>query len=82
MTKESIITELLDKRASLYGPFPTNDTKSIKRDFAPHFHEDMELNPDLNTYWMNIGGSFSYVVKRKEAMLLEHQILWTSPDVF
>lgn len=45
----------------LYSPFPYRDTGQIQEDFD--ISEEDCLNGDLNSYWMNIVGSLSYVLR-------------------
>lgn len=64
--------ELQKLHPSLKRPFPYCDTEKIQRDYA--ISEDNCLNSDLNTYWMNISGTLSYVLLDKKTEIPYKQI--------
>jgi hypothetical protein len=61
----NISSELLAMEPILTMPFPFLDTKKIKKDFKALFNEGDILEADLNSYWMNIAGSYSYLMRGK-----------------
>lgn len=62
INKQKIYEQLMMKRVNLYHPFPFEEIRKINNLFI-QFHQLDNLSPDLNTYWMNIAGSLSYVSK-------------------
>ena len=80
--KMDIYKELEAIKESLYEPFPYNDTKQIQADFMNDFSVDDTVTADLNTYWMNIVGSLSYVLKGKAERIPQGQIEWLHLSFF
>ncbi|AMQ08247.1 YxiJ family protein [Sporosarcina psychrophila] len=83
--KELIYKELLAIKESLYTPFPYSDIYKIQHDFIKELNPDDILTADLNTYWMNIVGSLSYVLRGKLQAIPQGQIDWlqlTFYDIF
>jgi len=83
--KELIYKELQGIKDSLYTPFPYSDINKIKHDFIKKLNPDDILTADLNTYWMNIAGSLSYVLRGKSKVIPQGQIDWlqlTFYDIF
>jgi len=83
--KELIYKELQGIKDSLYTPFPYSDINKIKHDFIKKLNPDDILTADLNTYWMNIAGSLSYVLRGKSKAIPQGQIDWlqlTFYDIF
>ena len=74
--KEHIFKELQAIKESLYTPFPYSDIYKINHDFIEEINPDDILTADLNTYWMNIVGSLSYVLRGKSKAIPQRQIDW------
>ncbi|MDR7240851.1 YxiJ family protein [Neobacillus drentensis] len=72
----SIYDELKAIKESLEKPFPYGDIYKIQEDFNKELSEDDTLTADLNTYWMNIAGSLSYVLKGIPNKIPQGQIDW------
>lgn len=72
--KKTIFEELKKLHHHLTQPFPYRDTSKIYQDFKESFSEEDCLNADLNTYWMYIAGSLSYVLNGKANKILKNQI--------
>lgn len=70
--KLKIYEELKSLNEKLYSPFPYRDTGQIQEDFF--IFEDDCLNGDLNSYWMNIVGSLSYVLRGNSKKIPKGQI--------
>ncbi|MDQ0242792.1 hypothetical protein J2S09_000328 [Bacillus fengqiuensis] len=80
--KMRIYEELKAIKESLYNPFPYSDTDKIQDDFNKEFSEDDCLTGDLNTYWMNIAGSLSYVLSGSSKRIPQGQIDWLHLSFF
>lgn len=80
--KRRIYEELKAIKESLYNPFPYADTYRIQEDFNKEFSEDDILTADLNTYWMNIAGSLSYVLNGIPNKIPQGQIDWLHLSFF
>lgn len=83
--KELIYKELQAIKESLHLPFPYSDIFKIQDDFIKEINPDDILPADLNTYWMNIAGSLSYVLRGKSKAIPQGQIDWlqlTFYDIF
>lgn len=80
--KMRIFEELKAKNESLYSPFPYSDTYKIQDDFKNELSEDDCLTGDLNTYWMNIAGSLSYVLKGSVKRIPQGQKDWLHLSFF
>lgn len=72
--KKTIFEELKKLHHHLTQPFPYRDTRKIYQDFKESFSEEDCLNADLNTYWMYIAGSLSYVLNGKANKTPKNQI--------
>lgn len=66
----------------LLKPFPYNDTSKIRADFKEHFLETDCINGDLNTYWMNISGSLSYILRGTPKKVPKKQKEWLGRSFF
>ena len=80
--KIRIYDELNGIKESLEKPFPYADTYSILEDFNKEFTKNDILTADLNTYWMNISGSLSYVLKGIPNKIPQGQIDWLQLSFF
>ena len=80
--KMEIYEELKSLKESLYNPFPYRDTDKIQEDFIKELSEEDCLTGDLNTYWMNIAGSLSYVLKGNSKGIPKGQIEWLHLSFF
>ncbi|MGF6949057.1 hypothetical protein QF028_001562 [Neobacillus sp. B4I6] len=80
--KFKIYEELKTLKESLYNPFPYRDTDNIQEDFNKELSEEDCLTGDLNTYWMNIAGSLSYVLKGNSKSIPQGQIEWLHLSFF
>jgi hypothetical protein len=80
--KLQIYEELKTIKESLYNPFPYTDTDKIQKDFNKEFAEEDCLTGDLNTYWMNIAGSLSYVLKGNSKSIPKGQLEWLHLSFF
>lgn len=69
-------------KESLEKPFPYEDTYRILQDFRKQLSEDDILTADLDTYWMNIAGSLSYVLKGIQDKLPQGQRDWLCLSFF
>lgn len=67
-----IFQQLQKLYSSLREPFPYRDTEKMQRNHK--FSEDDCFNGDLNTYWMNISGTLSYVLLNKSSKIPYKQI--------
>lgn len=76
----NILKQLLE--LDLSKPFPYRDTSKIRDDFKELFLEDDCLNADLNTYWMNIYGRLSYILKGRSPKIHQGQIEWLQMSFF
>src|SRR5690606_8244458 len=72
--KMEIYEELKSLKESLYNPFPYSDTDKIQEDFIKELSEEDCLTGDLNTYWMYITGSLSFVLRGNSKKIPEGQI--------
>lgn len=72
--KTQIYEELKMIEKSLYNPFPYRDIYKMQKDFNNQFSEEDCIIADLNTYWMNIAGSLSYVLKGESKCIPQDQI--------
>ncbi|RAS71669.1 YxiJ family protein [Priestia endophytica] len=70
----SIFNELKQLNDELYHSFPYKDIYKIHETFHKELHEDDVLTADLNSYWMNIAGSLSYILKGKTKKIPQNQI--------
>ncbi|WP_260399516.1 YxiJ-like family protein [Peribacillus simplex] len=80
--KNHIYQELEAIKQSLYNPFPYRDTDKIQNDFISEFSKADSLTADLNTYWMNIAGSLSYVLKGRANRMPQEQKDWLHLSFF
>ncbi|MCU7766545.1 YxiJ-like family protein [Priestia megaterium] len=69
-----LINDLKQLEVELYHPFPYDDVDKMKNEFNEKFREDDVLTADLDSYWANIAGSLSYVLKGKTKKIPQHQI--------
>ncbi|WP_242691207.1 YxiJ-like family protein [Cytobacillus praedii] len=76
----NILKQLL--QLDLLTPFPYNDTSKLRADFKEHFLEDDCINGDLNTYWMTISGSLSYILRGYPKEDPQSQIEWLGWSFF
>ncbi|XIH76022.1 hypothetical protein C1N57_26685 (plasmid) [Priestia aryabhattai] len=74
MRKLTILDELKKLNDDLYHPFPHEDICKIQDKFSVKLHEDDLLTADFNSYWMNIAGSLSYMLKGKTKKIPRNQI--------
>jgi len=74
--KKLIYKELQARKESLHNPFPYRDIYKIQHDFMKEINTDDILTADLNTYWLNIAGSLSYVLRGKSKVIPQGQIEW------
>ncbi|MFP5116478.1 YxiJ family protein [Bacillaceae bacterium C204] len=58
----------------IINPFPSKDTAKMQKDFKRKFSKQDCLNADLNTYWMNIPGCLSYVLRGNQSKIPQGQI--------
>ena len=72
--KLTILDELKKLNNDLYHPFPHQDIRKIQDKFSGKLHEDDLLTADFNSYWMNIAGSLSYMLKGKTKKIPQNQI--------
>ena len=72
--KLTILDELKKLNNDLYHPFPYADIRKIQDKFSEQLHEDDLLTADFNSYWMNIAGSLSYMLKGKTKKVPQNQI--------
>ncbi|HWO97408.1 MAG TPA: YxiJ family protein [Bacillus sp. (in: firmicutes)] len=77
-----IYEELEALKESLYNPFPYDDTDKMQDDFNKELSENDCLTGDLNTYWMNIAGSLSYVLNGGSKRIPQGQIDWLHLSFF
>lgn len=80
--KLRIYEELKALKESLEKPFPYEDIYRIHDDFQKEFAKDDILTADLNTYWMNILGSLSYVLKGIPNKIPQGQRNWLQLSFF
>ncbi|MDI3089793.1 YxiJ family protein [Priestia megaterium] len=66
--------ELKKLNNDLYHPFPHKDIRKIQNKFSEKLHENDLLTADFNSYWMNIAGSLSYMLKGKTKKIPQNQI--------
>ncbi|SEN87630.1 YxiJ-like protein [Paenisporosarcina quisquiliarum] len=66
----------------LCKPFPYCDTSKIMSDFKEYILEDDCINADLNTYWMNINGNLSYILRGRSQNIPQGQIDWLQMSFF
>ncbi|MFJ7513241.1 YxiJ family protein [Peribacillus simplex] len=74
--------ELENLKKNLYNPFPYRDTDKIQEDFNKELSEEDCLTGDLNTYWMNIAGSLSYVLRGNSKRIPQGQLEWLHISFF
>ncbi|XIH76023.1 hypothetical protein C1N57_26735 (plasmid) [Priestia aryabhattai] len=74
MDKTKLLNDLKQIEIELYHPFPQDDVDKIKNKFNEKFGEDDILTADLDSYWANIAGSLSYVLKGKTKKIPQNQI--------
>ena len=72
--KLTILDELKKLNNDLYHPFPHQDIRKIQDKFSEQLHEDDLLTADFDSYWMNIAGSLSYMLKGKTKKTPQNQI--------
>ncbi|MGP0690242.1 YxiJ family protein [Priestia aryabhattai] len=72
--KLTIFDELEKLNDDLYHPFPHKGICKIQDKFSEKLHEDDLLTADFNSYWMNIAGSLSYILKGKMKKIPQNQI--------
>ncbi|WP_394557246.1 YxiJ family protein [Priestia aryabhattai] len=72
--KTKLLNDLKQIEIELYHPFPQDDVDKIKNKFNEKFGEDDILTADLDSYWANIAGSLSYVLKGKTKKIPQNQI--------
>lgn len=72
--KTKLLNDLKQIEVELYHPFPHDDVDKIKNKFNEKFREDDILTADLDSYWANIAGSLSYVLKGKTKKIPQNQI--------
>ena len=72
--KLTIFDELEKLNDDLYHPFPHKGICKIQDKFSEKLHEDDLLTADFNSYWMNIAGSLSYMLKGKTKKIPQNQI--------
>ncbi|MEB4860693.1 YxiJ family protein [Priestia megaterium] len=66
--------ELKKLNNDLYHPFSHEEICKIQDKFSEKLHEDDLLTADFNSYWMNIAGSLSYMLKGKTKKIPRNQI--------
>lgn len=76
----NLLKEVL--QLDLLKPFPYKDTSKLHADFKEHFLEDDCINGDLNTYWMTISGSLSYILRGYPKEVPQDQIEWLGKSFF
>lgn len=69
-----LINDLKQLEVELYHSFPHDEVDKMKNEFNEKFREDDVLTADLDSYWANIAGSLSYVLKGKTKKIPQHQI--------
>ena len=74
INKTKLLNDLKQLEVELYHPFPHDDVDKIKIEFIEKFREDDILTGDLDSYWANIAGSLSYVLKGKTKKIPQNQI--------
>ncbi|MEH6867865.1 YxiJ-like family protein [Priestia megaterium] len=72
--KLTIFDELKKLNNDLYHSFPHEDIHKIQDKFSEKSHEDDLLTAAFNSYWMNIAGSLSYMLKGKTKKIPQNQI--------
>ena len=80
--KTQIFEELNSMQQIIMNPFPSKDTAKMQKDFKRNFSKEDCLNADLNTYWMNISGCLSYVLRRNQSKIPQGQIDWLKLSFF
>ncbi|MFJ7936329.1 YxiJ family protein [Sporosarcina sp. NPDC096371] len=80
--KMEVLGELKIVKESLYTTFPYRATDKIQEDFIKELTEEDCLTGDLNTYWMNIAGSLSYVLRGNSKEIPHGQIEWLHLSFF
>ncbi|WP_394231970.1 YxiJ family protein [Niallia oryzisoli] len=77
--KKDEVLKLIKER--LYNPFPYQEFAMIQADY-----EEVTLNEcptgDLNTYWLTIAGTLSYVLRGRENSIPKGQIEWMYKTFF
>ncbi|MCZ8535293.1 YxiJ family protein [Psychrobacillus psychrodurans] len=66
----------------LCKPFPYCDTSKIMSDFKELILEEDCINADLNTYWMNINGNLSYILRGRSQKIPQDQRDWLNMSFF
>ncbi|MGN7402905.1 YxiJ family protein [Cytobacillus praedii] len=66
----------------LLKSFPYSETSKLHADFKGHFLETDCINGDLNTYWMAISGSLSYILRGYPQKVPQGQIEWLGRSFF
>ncbi|GAB1780064.1 hypothetical protein PMEGAS67_55410 [Priestia megaterium] len=74
ISKLSVFDELKQLNSELHHPFPYDDIYKIQNKFNKEFQEDDILTGDLDSYWANIAGSLSYILKGKTKKIPLNQI--------
>ena len=69
-----LINDLKQLEVELYRSFPHDEVDKMKNEFNEKFREDDVLTADLDSYWANIAGSLSCVLKGKTKKIPQHQI--------
>jgi len=72
--KMNLINDLKQLEVELYRSFPHDEVDKMKNEFNEKFREDDVLTADLDSYWANIAGSLSCVLKGKTKKIPQHQI--------
>ena len=72
--KMKLINDLKQLEVELYHPFPHAEVDKMKNEFNEKFREDDVLTADLDSYWANIAGILSYVLKGKTKKIPQHQL--------
>lgn len=78
--KARIYEQLKILEKTLHSSFPYDDTDKIQNDFNKKLSEENCLTGDLNSYWMNIDGSLSYILRGRS--IPEGQIDWLHSSFF
>jgi N-acetyl-beta-hexosaminidase len=80
--KVHIYDELKAIKERLEKPFPYRDTDKIQENFNKELSENNVLTADLNSYWMNIAGSLSYILRGASDKIPQGQIEWLHLSFF
>ncbi|WOD61315.1 YxiJ-like family protein [Niallia taxi] len=67
---------------SLQNPFPYQDSSKIQQDFKKQLLEEDCLIADLNTYWMMIAGSLSFLIRGQSRNISPKSIAWLQMSFF